>query len=140
MTRRAASRAFAALLAAVPLVTGAFLLLLTLLFSGLQCDESCTGDDWHHTASAWQWSVYPALGAIVFLAGVMTFVFVCRRGPGGAFASLALGTVVFFSGLAWSGDNSWRFHVQASPQVSGRGAAVDDRSQGLSLGHVPTRR
>jgi len=119
MTSRTASRT----LAAVPLVTGAFILLLTLDFTGLQCDESCTGEGWQHTAGAWQWSLYPVLGAIVFLAGLMTFVSVCRSRPGGAFGALVLGTLVFFSGLAWSGDD-WRQSLGRNPLVIGLIAVI----------------
>jgi hypothetical protein len=108
--------------AAVPLHAGAFVALLTLYVSGSQCDESCTGEGWQHTAGAWQWSVYPVLGAIVFLAGVMIFVFVCRWRPGGAFAPLAPGTVVF-SGLAWSGDH-WRESLAGHPVLIGLIAAI----------------
>lgn len=116
---RSASYGLAVLLAAVPLVTGAFLLLLTLVFGlGLQCDESCTGEGWQHTAGAWQWSLYPFLGAIVFLAGATTFVFVCRRRPGSALVSLALGAGVTFAGMAWSGDD-WRESLGRHPLVIG---------------------
>jgi hypothetical protein len=115
---RTASKGLAVLLAAVPMVAGGFLLLLTLYAGGLQCDESCTGADWRHTAGAWQWSLYPALGAIVFLAGLITFVFVARSRPGGAMVALVLGTLVTFSGMAWSGDN-WRESLGRHPLVVG---------------------
>ena len=122
--RRSASYGLAVLLAAVPLVTGAFLLLLTLFFGlGLQCDESCTGEDWRHTAGAWQWSLYPLLGTIVFLAGLMTFVFVCRSRPRGALVALVLGACVTFSGMAWSGDN-WRESLGRHPLIVGLIAVI----------------
>jgi hypothetical protein len=97
--------------------------LLTLYVGGAQCDEACTGGDWRHTAGAWQWWLYPVLGAFVFLTGIMTFVFVTRRRPGRAFASLAAGTLIFFSGLAWSGDD-WRQSLARHPLVFGLIAVV----------------
>jgi UDP-N-acetylmuramyl pentapeptide phosphotransferase/UDP-N-acetylglucosamine-1-phosphate transferase len=111
------------MLAAAPLMSGAFVLLVTLYVTGLQCDESCTGEDWRHTAGAWQWSLYPVLGGMMFVAGLMTFVFVCRNRPGGAFGALVLGTLVFFSGLAWSGDN-WRESLGRNPLVVGLIAVI----------------
>jgi hypothetical protein len=121
---RSVSYGLAVLLAAVPLVTGAFLLLLTLLFGlGLQCDESCTGEDWQHTGGAWQWSLYPVLGGIVFLAGAMTFISVCRSRPGNALVSLALGACVTFSGMAWSGDN-WCESLGRHPLIVGLIACI----------------
>jgi hypothetical protein len=117
------TQTLAATLAMVPLIAGAFVGLLTLLVSGLQCDESCTGEGWQHTAGAWQWLLYPALGGIVFVAGVMTFVFVWRRRPAGAFVALTLGTFVFFSGLAWSGDN-WRESLGRHPLLVGLIAVI----------------
>jgi hypothetical protein len=117
------ARRLAAALAAVPLHAGALVGLLALYVGGSQCDESCTGEGWQHTAGAWQWSLYPVLGAIVFLAGVVTFVFVRRRRPGGAFASLAVGTVVFFAGLAWSGDG-WRESLTRHPLIVGLIACI----------------
>jgi hypothetical protein len=105
------------------MVTGGFLLLVTFLFVGLQCDESCTGEDWRHTAGAWQWSVFPVLGATVCLAGVMTFAFVCRSRPGAALIALVLGTVVTFAGMAWSGDN-WRVSLDRHPLVVGLIAVI----------------
>jgi uncharacterized membrane protein YeaQ/YmgE (transglycosylase-associated protein family) len=117
MSRRTASRALAVLLATAPLVSGAFVGLLTIVFGlGLQCAESCTGEGWQHTAGAWQWSLYPILGAIVFLAGLMTFVFVCCRRPGGALFALVMGTLVTFSGMAWSGDN-WLESLDRHPMI-----------------------
>jgi hypothetical protein len=127
------------------MVTGAFVLLLTFLLGGLQCDESCTGEDWRHTAGAWQWSLYPALGAIVCLAGIVTFVFVARRRPGAALAALALGTVVFFSGLVWSGEN-WDVSLARHPLlvgliacivISGVVAALLSAPTGQDLGSDP---
>ena len=124
MGDRTASRALAVMLAAVPLVSGAFVLLLSLLFGVLgQCDESCTGTDWHHTAGAWQWLVFPALGGIVFLAGLMTFVYVSRRRPGSAFVATVVGTVAFFSGLAWSGHN-WHQSLGRHPLIVGLIAVI----------------
>ena len=121
---RSTSYGLGVLRAAVPLVTGAFLLLLTLVFGlGLQCDESCTGEDWRHTAGAWQWSLYPVLGAIVFLAGAMAFISVCRSRPGSALVSLALGASVTFAGMAWSGDN-WRESLGRHPLVVGLIAVI----------------
>jgi hypothetical protein len=131
------SQALAATLAMVPLIAGAFVGLLTFLFSGLQCDDSCTGEGWQHTAGAWQWSIYRVLGGIVFLAGVMTFVFVCRRRPGGAFLSVALGTLVFFSGLAWSGDN-WRESLGRHPLLVGLIAVIVISGALASLLCAPT--
>jgi hypothetical protein len=98
------AQTLAATLAMVPLIAGTFVGLLTLLVSGLQCDESCTGEDWQRTAGAWQWLLYPALGGIVFVAGVMTFVFVRRRRPAGAFVALTWERSSSFRG--WPGPGT----------------------------------
>jgi len=122
---RSASYGLGVLLAGVPLVTGAFLLLLTLVFGlGLQCDESCTGEDWQHTAGAWQWSLYPAEDGIERpLPGSMAFISVCRSRPGSALVSLALGAGVTFAGMAWSGDN-WGESLGRHPLVIGLIAVI----------------
>ena len=105
------------------MTAGAFVGLLALYVGGAQCDEACTGGDWQHTAGSWQWFVYPALGAIVFLAGVMTFAFVARSRPGRALVALAAGTLVFFYGLAWSGDE-WRAGLGRHPLILGLIAGI----------------
>ena len=81
------------LCAAVPLVGSAFVALTGLTWGvGLQCDESCTGDGWEHTAGAPQWTVIAILGFVVFAAGIALFAFVCRGRPLAALAALLLGT------------------------------------------------
>ena len=85
-------RGLAILCAAVPLVGSAFVALAGLTWGvGLQCDESCTGDGWQHTAGAPQWTVLTILGFVVFAAGISLFVFVCRRRPWAALAALLIG-------------------------------------------------
>jgi hypothetical protein len=42
---------------------------------GLQCDESCTGQDWQHTAGAGQWTVLTVAGLAVFAAGIALVLF-----------------------------------------------------------------
>ena len=91
----------AVLLACVPWVVSGVVLLGSLLFGlGLQCDESCTGDGWRHTAGAWQWDLIPLLGVVAFVAGTTLLVSVWHRRPGRAFAALLVGTI---SALAVAG-------------------------------------
>ena len=59
---------------------------------GLQCDESCTGDDWQHTAGAPQWTVLTILRFVVLAAGIALFALVCSGRPRAALAALLLGT------------------------------------------------
>ncbi len=114
---RSVSHTLAVALAIIPLAASLIVLLMTLVFGlGLQCDESCTGEDWHHTAGAWQWEVQPIVGAIVFLSGLALFVSVLGSRPGRAFAALALGALVTFLGAAWTGDN-WRDSLERHPPM-----------------------
>jgi hypothetical protein len=98
MSDRPPPAGLAVLLACVPWV-GSRLVLVASLFFGLlsQCDESCTGDGWRHTAGAWQWNVIPLLGVVAFAAGTTLLVSVWRGRPGRAFAALLVAT---FAALA----------------------------------------
>lgn len=67
MIKDRTTQTLAATLAMVPLIAGAVVGLLTLLVSGLQCDESCTGEGWQHTAGAWQFAVIVISGVLAAL-------------------------------------------------------------------------
>jgi uncharacterized membrane protein HdeD (DUF308 family) len=59
---------------------------------GLKCDDSCSSiGGWRHDPDAWQWNALAALGALAFVSGGAFFVFVWRRKPAYAAATLAVG-------------------------------------------------
>jgi uncharacterized membrane protein YhaH (DUF805 family) len=94
MSDRPPPPGLAVLLACVPWVVSGLVLVASLFFGLLaQCDESCTGDGWRHTAGAWQWDLIPLLGLVAFVAGTTLLVSVWRRRPRRAFTALLVGTV-----------------------------------------------
>jgi hypothetical protein len=104
-------RGLAILCATVPLVGSAFVALTGLVWGlGLQCDESCTGDGWQHTAGAPQWTLLTILGFVVFAAGISLFTFVCRSRPWHALGALGTGVAALASVVAMSEENLWE-HV-----------------------------
>jgi hypothetical protein len=111
-------------IAVVPLAGSGFFALAGLTWGlGLQCDESCTGDGWQHTAGAPQWTLLAALGLFVFACGVALFAFVCRCRPWRALAALATGAASLFASLALSGTQ-WHEEVQRHPLPVGALALV----------------
>jgi hypothetical protein len=101
-------RGLAILVRRVPLVGSGFIALTGLVWGvGLQCDESCTGDGWQHTAGAPQWTLLTILGFVVFTAGISLFTFVCRGRPWHALGALAAGAAVLASVLGMSEGNLW---------------------------------
>jgi hypothetical protein len=95
-------RGLAILFATVPLVGSGFVALTGLFWGmGLQCDDTCTGDGWQHTAGAPQWTLLAILGFVVFAAGIALFAFVCRSRPWAALAALLVGfgTIVVALGM-----------------------------------------
>jgi hypothetical protein len=101
-------RGLAILCAVVPLVGSGFVALAGLVWGmGLQCDDSCTGDGWQHTAGAPQWTLLTILGFVVFAAGISLFAFVCRSRPWHALGALAAGATALASVLGMSRGNLW---------------------------------
>jgi hypothetical protein len=115
---------FAIAIAAAPLAGSAFVALAGLTWGlGLQCDESCTGEGWQHTAGAPQWTLLAVLGFVVFGCGIVLFVFVCRCRPLLALAALATGAAALFASLApWETD--WGEELQRHPLPFGALALV----------------
>jgi hypothetical protein len=124
MSKRSATRGLALLLAAFPLVGSAFVALAGLVWGlGLQCDESCGGDDWQHTAGAPQWTALTVMAFVVFASGVALFVFVYRSRPWQALAAIGCGTVTLVSALSfWGAD--WNDELDRHPLTFGALAAI----------------
>jgi predicted membrane channel-forming protein YqfA (hemolysin III family) len=107
------------MLAAFPLVGSALMALWGLLWGLLvQCDESCSGEDWQHTADAPQWTLLAVLGVLVFAAGIATFVCVYRSRPWAALATLAAGALLLVLGLGFYGTN-WGDEFHRHPLAIG---------------------
>ena len=102
--RRSGGQRLALALAAIPLAGSACIALFALVWGlGLQCDESCTGEDWQHTAGAGQWTVLTLAGLAVFAAGIALVGFVYRRRSRPALACVAFGTLTIVVTLTWWG-------------------------------------
>lgn len=71
------------------------------LAQGLQCDETCHGEDWRTTRGAWQWDGLLALGITTFVAGTALIAFVAFRLPWAALVSLLVGTSATIGGAIW---------------------------------------
>jgi hypothetical protein len=111
-------------LAAFPLVGSACIALFGLVWGlGLQCDETCNGEDWQHTAGAPQWTVLTVAGFVVFAAGIALFVFVYRAQPWPALAALGFGTLTLVGTLSWWGTN-WGDELARHPLSYGALACV----------------
>jgi hypothetical protein len=122
--RRSAAHGLALALAAFPLVGSAFIALFGLVWGlGLQCDESCTGEDWRHTAGAPQWTVLTVAGFVVFAAGIALFVFVYRARSWPALVSVAVGAVTAVAALSWWGV-TWSAELSRHPLAYGTFACV----------------
>jgi heme/copper-type cytochrome/quinol oxidase subunit 3 len=116
---RPRTHGLALFLAAFPLVASAFVALFGLVWGqGLQCDESCTGEDWQHTAGAPQWTLLTIAGFVVFAAGIALFVSVYRSRPWHALGSLAIGAATFVIGLTYSGID-WYEELHRHPLTFG---------------------
>jgi hypothetical protein len=124
MGKRSATHGLAVLLAAFPLVGSAFVALAGLVWGlGLQCDESCGGDDWQHTAGASQWTVLTVMAFVVFGSGIALFIFVYRSRPWQALTAIAFGTVVLVSALSFWGT-VWNDELERHPLTFGALAAI----------------
>jgi hypothetical protein len=111
-------------LAAFPLVGSTFIALFGLVWGlGLQCDETCNGEDWQHTAGAPQWTVLTVAGFVVFTTGIALFVFVYRAQPWPALAALGVGTVTLVATLSWWGTK-WSEELTRHPLSYGALACV----------------
>ena len=122
--KRSPTHGLALFLAAFPLVGSAVVALWGFVWGvGLQCDESCTGDDWQHTAGASQWLVLTALAFVVFGSGIALFVFVYRSRPWRALAAIAFGAVTLVSALSFWGTD-WNDEVERHPLSFGALAIV----------------
>jgi hypothetical protein len=122
--RRSGAHGLALALAAFPLVGSAFSALFGLVWGlGLQCDESCTGEDWQHTAGAPQWTALAVAGFVVFAAGIGLFVCVYRARPWAALAALGAGAVTLVAALTWWGTN-WSDELGRHPVSFGALACV----------------
>jgi hypothetical protein len=97
----------ALLLAAPPLVLSGLFGLLTLAVWGLRCDESCSGEDWQHTALAWQWDVVLILGATTFVSVVAFVACIWRSRVGGSLVAFLVATGAFLVELWWL-DSDWK--------------------------------
>jgi hypothetical protein len=116
---RPRTHGLALFLAAFPLVGSALAALIGFVWGlGLQCDESCTGDGWRHTAGAPQWAVLTILGFVVFGCGIALFAFVYRSRPWAALTALLLGGATAFGALAWWERGSLS-HVDRHPLTAG---------------------
>jgi hypothetical protein len=116
---RPRTHGLALFLAAFPLVASAFVALFGLVWSqGLQCDESCSGEDWQHTAGAPQWTVLTVAGFLVFAAGIALYVSVYRCRPWPALGSVVIGAATFVAGLSYSGI-SWNEELHRHPLTFG---------------------
>jgi hypothetical protein len=87
------ARVVALLLALVAWFCSGWALLVGLLWGlGLKCDDSCSSiGGWRHNPDAWHWNALAALGVLAFVSGGAFFVFVWRRKPAYAAATLAVG-------------------------------------------------
>ena len=114
----------AVLLAAVPWVFSAVVLLGSLLFGfGLKCDESCYGGGWRHEASAWQWNLIPLAGVIAFASTTAFVVYVWRRRPWTALAALVIGTGSALASVSIFAPIS-RDDLERHPLVAGACAVI----------------
>ena len=122
--KRSPAHGLALFLAAFPLVGSAFVALAGFVWGmGLQCDESCTGDDWQHTAGAPQWTVLTVMSFVVFGSGIALFASVYRSRPWQALAVLALGAVTLVAALSFWGTD-WNEEFKRHPLTFGALAAI----------------
>jgi hypothetical protein len=92
------ARILSVLLALVALFCSGWGLLIGVVWGlGLKCDDACSPyDGWRGDPDAWQWNAIAALGVAVFALGFAFFVFVLRRKPWYAAATMVVG----FAGAA----------------------------------------
>jgi hypothetical protein len=109
--RGSAERTLAGLLALVPLTAGVVVLFISFLSVGLQCDDACTGENWQHTAGAWQWHGLFVVGIAAFVMTVAFFVFVLRGRPATAVIWLVGAGITTFARASWNG---WDLGVSMS--------------------------
>lgn len=112
---RSRTHGLALALAAFPLVGSALVALWGLVWGlGLQCDESCTGEDWQHTAGAPEWTALTVAGFVVFASGAALFVLVYRARPWPALACVAVGALTTVAALSWWGTD-WNEELARHP-------------------------
>ena len=122
--RRSGAHGLALALAAFPLVGSALIALFGLAWGvGFQCDESCTGEGWRHTAGAPQWTVLTVAGFVVLAAGVALFVCVYRARPLAALVCVAVGALTAVATLSWWGTN-WSDELGRHPLGFGAFACI----------------
>ena len=122
--KRSATHGLALFLAAFPLVGSAFIALAGLVWGlGLQCDETCGGDDWQHTAGAPQWTVLTVMSFVVFGSGIALFAFVYRSRPRQALTALAVGAVTLVTALTFWGTD-WNDELRRHPVTYGAIAVI----------------
>ncbi len=107
-------RLFARFLALGVWAFSGLILLGTLVWGGLRCDDACGGSGWRHSADAPQWTLLPLGGAALFLAGLAFVIFIWRGRRILALTTFVLAATAAFVGLeAFSPD--WNEHIGRNP-------------------------
>jgi hypothetical protein len=116
-------RQFARVLALGVWAFSGMILIGTLVWGGLRCDDACGGSGWRHSADAPQWTFLPLGGAAIFLAGLAFVIFIWRARPILALTTFVLSATAAFLGLeAFSPD--WNEHIGRNPGATQLVAAV----------------